>query len=318
MNRALREDLVAAIGDLPDKTEMKAFCGRTRKQAALYARSVQELAAARAIAVTWVSVTLIAAVLVGVMAVGYLDTPLTGADSEKVFMEMVRILFHPLVAGVCLAAILAAIMSTADSQLLVASAALSDDFYKAFLRPQAGAAELVWMGRLAVLALAAVAIFLAMDPENRVLDLVAYAWAGFGAAFGPVILGHAHPVVNQRVQEAIQNAILFAWTTPQEIQVAEALALQAGMVWHLAGIRGEAARLKEELQTRKRVDRAKEVLMDQRDLTAEEAYRWIQKRSMDTRRSMRAVAETIIMSETTGHYTSIPHALDLLNKPPRK
>jgi GAF domain-containing protein len=103
-----------------------------------------------------------------------------------------------------------------------------------------------------------------------------------------------------------------------EIQVAEALALQAGIVWHMAGMRGEAARLKEELQTRKRVDRAKEVLMDQRDLTAEEAYRWIQKRSMDPRRSMRAVAETIIMSETTGHYTSIPHALDLLNKPPRK
>jgi len=103
-----------------------------------------------------------------------------------------------------------------------------------------------------------------------------------------------------------------------EIQVAEALAHQAGMVWHMAGMRDEAARLKEDLQTRKLVDRAKEVLMDQRDLTAEEAYRWIQKRSMDTRRSMGAVAETIILSETTGHYTSIPHALDLLNKPPRK
>lgn len=103
-----------------------------------------------------------------------------------------------------------------------------------------------------------------------------------------------------------------------EIQVAEALAHQAGIVWHMAGMRGQAALLKEELQTRKLVDRAKEVLMDQRDLTAEEAYRWIQKRSMDTRRSMRAVAETIILSETTGHYTSIPHALDLLNRPPRK
>jgi sodium/proline symporter len=151
-------------------------------------RRVQDLAAARAIAVTWVTITLVAAVLVGVLAIGYLETPLTGADSEKVFMELVRVLFHPLVAGVCLAAILAAIMSTADSQLLVASAALSDDFYKAFLRPQAGAAELVWMGRLAVLVLAAVAIFLAMDPDNRVLDLVAYAWAGFGAAFGPTVL----------------------------------------------------------------------------------------------------------------------------------
>ncbi|MCB2170262.1 MAG: GAF and ANTAR domain-containing protein [Deltaproteobacteria bacterium] len=103
-----------------------------------------------------------------------------------------------------------------------------------------------------------------------------------------------------------------------EIQVAEALAHQAGIVWRMAGMRGQAALLKEELQTRKLVDRAKEVLMDQRDLTAEEAYRWIQKRSMDTRRSMRAVAETIILSETSGHYTSIPHALDLLNRPHRK
>jgi sodium/proline symporter len=79
-------------------------------------------------------------------------------------------------------------MSTADSQLLVASAALSDDFYRAFLRPTAGAAELVWVGRLAVLGLAVIAIALAMDPQRKVLELVAYAWAGFGAAFGPTIL----------------------------------------------------------------------------------------------------------------------------------
>ncbi len=151
-------------------------------------RRVEELPAARAIAVSWVTVTLVAAVLVGVTAVGYLETPLTGADSEKVFMEMVSVLFHPLIAGVCLAAILAAIMSTADSQLLVASAALSDDFYKALLRPNAGPAELVWMGRLAVLGLAAVAIYLALDPDRKVLELVAYAWAGFGAAFGPTVL----------------------------------------------------------------------------------------------------------------------------------
>jgi sodium/proline symporter len=151
-------------------------------------RQARDIESARAIAVTWVAVTLLCSVLVGVAAVGYLSTPLTGSDSEKVFIEMVAALFHPLLAGICLAAILAAIMSTADSQLLVASAALSDDFYKGLLRPQAGAAELVWMGRLAVLGLAALAIFLAMDPERKVLELVAYAWAGFGAAFGPTIL----------------------------------------------------------------------------------------------------------------------------------
>jgi sodium/proline symporter len=151
-------------------------------------RRPQELVAARSIAVTWVAITLVCAVLVGVTAVGYLPTPLTGGDSEKVFIEMVGALFHPLIAGICLAAILAAIMSTADSQLLVASAALSDDFYKGILRPDAGPAELVWVGRLAVLGLAAIAIFLAMDPQRKVLELVAYAWAGFGAAFGPTIL----------------------------------------------------------------------------------------------------------------------------------
>lgn len=103
-----------------------------------------------------------------------------------------------------------------------------------------------------------------------------------------------------------------------DIQVAEALARQAGIVWQMAALRGETQRLREELKTRKQVDRAKEILMERREMTAEDAYRWIQKRSMDSRRSMRAVAETIILSETTGHYTSIPHALDLLNKLPRK
>lgn len=104
--------------------------------------------------------------------------------------------------------------------------------------------------------------------------------------------------------------------TDADIQVAEALARQAGIVWHMAALKGETRRAREELETRKRVDRAKEILMDQRAMSAEAAYRWIQKRSMDSRRSMRDVADTIILSEVSGHYTSIPHALDLLNKPP--
>lgn len=151
-------------------------------------RHVHELSAARSIAVTWVALTLTGAVLAGITAIGYLETPLVGADTEKVFMHMVSELFPPLFAGICLAAILAAIMSTADSQLLVASSALSEDFYKAFIRPHASPGELVWMGRLAVVILALIAIYLALDPDNKVLDLVAYAWAGFGAAFGPTIL----------------------------------------------------------------------------------------------------------------------------------
>ena len=97
-------------------------------------------------------------------------------------------LFNPWVAGVLLSAILAAIMSTLSCQLLVCSSALTEDFYRGFVRPQAGARELVWIGRAMVLAVALVAIFIARDPESRVLGLVSYAWAGFGAAFGPVVV----------------------------------------------------------------------------------------------------------------------------------
>ena len=126
--------------------------------------------------------------LVGIAGIGFLTVPLIGADTEKVFIHLVHALFHPLLAGVLLAAILAAIMSTADSQLLVASSALAEDFYKAIWRHHAGERELMWVGRGAVLLIAAIAFALALNPDNRVLELVAYAWAGFGAAFGPAVI----------------------------------------------------------------------------------------------------------------------------------
>jgi sodium/proline symporter len=148
----------------------------------------EEIAPARRIAVAWSAIGMLGAVLVGISGVAFLADPLSGADTEKVFMALVALIFHPLVAGVLLAAILAAIMSTADSQLLVASSALSGDFYKGLWRRKAGQRELVWVGRGAVVAIAAIAYLIARTPDNKVLDLVAYAWAGFGAAFGPTIL----------------------------------------------------------------------------------------------------------------------------------
>jgi len=151
-------------------------------------RDPEQLAAARRIAVSWVALTLTGALAVGLVGIAYLSPPLGEADSEKVFIELVSLLFHPLIAGVLLAAILAAIMSTADSQLLVASAALTEDFYKALWRPNARQLQLVWLNRAAVVLVAAIAVALAWSPENKVLDLVAYAWAGFGAAFGPVLV----------------------------------------------------------------------------------------------------------------------------------
>jgi sodium/proline symporter len=101
---------------------------------------------------------------------------------------MATTLFHPVIAGICLSGILAAVMSTADSQLLVASSAVAEDLYKGMFRRQASEKELLWIGRLAVIAIALIAFALATDPDSKVLDLVAYAWAGFGAAFGPAIL----------------------------------------------------------------------------------------------------------------------------------
>lgn len=141
---------------------------------------------AERIAVSWVFISLTAACLVGMMGVPLFEVPLE--DAETVFIRLVELLFHPLVAGICLAAILAAIMSTADSQLLVSSSTFTADLYRLLLRKQASEAELVIVGRLAVLSIALVALLLALDRESKVLDLVSYAWAGFGAAFGPAVL----------------------------------------------------------------------------------------------------------------------------------
>ena len=109
-------------------------------------------------------------------------------NAERVFIELAQILFNPWIAGILLSAILAAVMSTLSCQLLVCSSAITEDLYKAFLRKNASQKELVWIGRIMVLVVALVSIALAANPENRVLGLVSYAWAGFGAAFGPVII----------------------------------------------------------------------------------------------------------------------------------
>lgn len=146
------------------------------------------VARARRIAVTWVLMTLAGAMLVGLAGVPWFDPALSDTDSEKVFILLVDALFHPIPAGICLAAVLAAIMSTADSQLLVASSTFTGDLYRRFFRRDASERELVVAGRVAVLVVAALAFALALDPESKVLDLVAYAWAGFGAAFGPTLL----------------------------------------------------------------------------------------------------------------------------------
>lgn len=154
------------------------------------ARSNKDLTTARRIAVTWTFFSMAGAVLVGLVGLLY-QTNTVGAalgDSEKIFMVLVNAVFHPVIAGILLAAILAAIMSTADSQLLVSSSALAEDFYKKVFKPEATSEEVVKVGRIAVVAISGLALVLAMNPDSSVLGLVSYAWAGFGAAFGPAII----------------------------------------------------------------------------------------------------------------------------------
>src|SRR5699024_3818666 len=109
-------------------------------------------------------------------------------DPEKIFSAFTQILFHPVVSGILLAGILSAILSTIDSQSLVSSSAVAEDFYKEIFRTKASDKELVWVGRIATLAIYFIAIMIVMNPESTVLELVSYAWSGFGAAFVPIIL----------------------------------------------------------------------------------------------------------------------------------
>jgi SSS family solute:Na+ symporter/sodium/proline symporter len=152
-------------------------------------RSLKDMPAMRLIGLGWMLVSLLGALAVGYMGVAYATyTNLAVDDPETIFLIFSKILFHPLVTGFLLAAILAAIMSTVSSQLLVSSSSLTDDFYKAFVNRSATDKELVFIGRVSVMIVAIIAGFLALDRDSTILSLVSNAWAGFGAAFGPLIL----------------------------------------------------------------------------------------------------------------------------------
>ncbi|WP_263261311.1 sodium/proline symporter PutP [Pseudomonas sp. RIT-PI-S] len=157
------------------------------------ADSVKSITRARRISMSWMILCLGGTCAVGFFGIGYFhaNPALASAvteNPERIFIEIAKLLFNPWVAGVLLSAILAAVMSTLSCQLLVCSSSLTEDFYRHFLRKAASQRELVWVGRGMVLLVALVSIALAADPNSRVLGLVSYAWAGFGAAFGPVVI----------------------------------------------------------------------------------------------------------------------------------
>ncbi|SFB15356.1 sodium/proline symporter [Lentibacillus halodurans] len=169
-------------------------------------RSPKDVPKARFIGTTWMVLGLYGAIFTGFVGLAFISSQDVSVldeygiavvmdngvqmlnDPEKIFIAFSQLLFHPVIAGILLAAILSAIMSTIDSQLLVSSSAVAEDFYKAIFRRAATDKELVWVGRIATLIIALIAAIIAMNPESTVLELVSYAWAGFGAAFGPTIL----------------------------------------------------------------------------------------------------------------------------------
>lgn len=151
--------------------------------------SVKEIKKARRIGMGWMIFSVGGAMFTGFIGLAYYSKQgLNLSDPETIFIKLSEILFHPLITGFLLAALLAAVMSTISSQLLVTASSLTEDVYKTFFRRSATDKELLLVSRLSVLVVSFIAVFLAFNKNGTILSLVAYAWAGFGAAFGPVIL----------------------------------------------------------------------------------------------------------------------------------
>ena len=152
--------------------------------------SIKETKSARRIGMGWMIFSLLGTIFTALIGIAFFEQnpQYVLENPETVFLTLGQILFHPLIAGFLLAAILAAIMSTISSQLIVTSSALIEDLYKVLLRKNGSDREYVFLGRMAVLLVSIIAMVLALEPDSSILDLVAYAWAGFGGAFGPVIL----------------------------------------------------------------------------------------------------------------------------------
>ncbi|ANU21232.1 sodium/proline symporter [Planococcus plakortidis] len=153
-------------------------------------KTLKEVRTARRIGMGWMILSLFGATGTALIGIAYFqqNPNATLVDPEAVFLDMSQVLFHPLVAGFVLAAVLAAIMSTISSQLLVSSSALIEDLYKIAFKKESSDKGYVTLGRIAVAVIAVIAAALAWEQNNTILGLVAYAWAGFGAAFGPIIL----------------------------------------------------------------------------------------------------------------------------------
>lgn len=152
-------------------------------------RSTAEAKQGRRIGISWMLLSVIGAGMTAIVGIAvYQHDEGKLANPEGVFISLGQLLFHPFIAGFMLAAILAAIMSTISSQLLVTSSALVEDIYRAYTKRELNGADGVLAGRIAVGVIALIAALLAWPRSDSILGLVAFAWAGFGASFGPIVI----------------------------------------------------------------------------------------------------------------------------------
>ncbi|MFQ6342596.1 sodium/proline symporter PutP [Campylobacter sp. VTCC 70190] len=152
-------------------------------------KSTKDIPSATFVGISWMVISLVGACLIGILGIAYVNKfELSLQDPEKIFIVMSQLLFNPWIAGILLSAILAAIMSTASSQLLVSSSTIAEDFYKRILNKEASNKVVMNLGRFGVLAVAVIAFIISTDKNSSVLSIVSYAWAGFGASFGSVML----------------------------------------------------------------------------------------------------------------------------------
>jgi sodium/proline symporter len=157
-------------------------------------KSEKELNKAKFVGIVWDIISLIFAILIGVVGRAYIAGDLTATgDQEKVFIKMIIQLFTqdrnlPVIGGLFLCGILAAIMSTADSQLLITASSVTEDIYMGFFRKNPGDEKAIRISRVTVLCVAAAAYFIAWNPDSSIMGLVSDAWAGLGASFGPTVL----------------------------------------------------------------------------------------------------------------------------------
>ena len=202
-------------------------------------KSPREIPKARFICMSWMILSLYGAIFTGFIGIAYFSkTPL--ANPEIVFLEFTRLLFNPWIAGILLAAVLSAIMSTIAAQLLASASALSEDFYDTLLRRNASDRELVIVSRVTVLIVALVAVALAHNPDSSILKLVGYAWAGLGASFGPlIILSLFWPRVTRNAALAgivVGGSAVIIWKLITDITHSQLYTLIPGFFCSLAAI----------------------------------------------------------------------------------